>query len=364
MKHYKLFFTILLGYFLSIFMLSESNAQNVELRTQAAVNTFGATNPTTIAGGLYIVTGADITDLTPLSTLTSVGGNLNVSGNAVLSNLDGLSGITSVGGSIYMGTNAVLSNLDGLSGITSVGSIIYIYNNPNLTEFCGLYPLLNSGGLVGAFTVVGNASNPTAAAIITGGSCYVPTPEDLIDDLQSTVVDLELPNGLENSLNSSLNNAMSSLQNGNTGAAINKLEAFINKVQAQSGKKIDETDADELIADAEAIIALIQSSLSKSNDGETLASGDISLQSYSLDQNYPNPFNPSTVIRYAVPEDARVALVIYDILGNQIAELVNGTVSAGIHEVSFDGSRFASGIYFYRLTAGSFTQLNKMLLVK
>lgn len=83
-----------------------------------------------------------------------------------------------------------------------------------------------------------------------------------------------------------------------------------------------------------------------------------------LMQNYPNPFNPSTVIRYAVPEDASVSLIIYDALGNQILELVNGDVAAGNHEVVFDAGNFASGIYFYRLTAGSFTQINKMLLLK
>ena len=87
-------------------------------------------------------------------------------------------------------------------------------------------------------------------------------------------------------------------------------------------------------------------------------------EGYELDQNYPNPFNPSTVIRYAVPENARVTLVIYDILGNQIAELVNEDIAAGYHEVVFEGSNIASGIYFYRLTAGSFTQINKMILLK
>jgi hypothetical protein len=86
--------------------------------------------------------------------------------------------------------------------------------------------------------------------------------------------------------------------------------------------------------------------------------------SYKLDQNFPNPFNPSTVIRYAVPEDASVSLIIYDALGNQILELVNGDVAAGNHEVVFDAGNFASGIYFYRLTAGNFMQINKMLLLK
>ena len=85
---------------------------------------------------------------------------------------------------------------------------------------------------------------------------------------------------------------------------------------------------------------------------------------YVLEQNFPNPFNPLTVIRYALPENASVSLMIYDILGREVAELVNGEVGAGYHEVRFDGSKLSSGMYFYKLTAGNFTQINKMLLLK
>ncbi len=85
---------------------------------------------------------------------------------------------------------------------------------------------------------------------------------------------------------------------------------------------------------------------------------------YNLSQNYPNPFNPTTRIRYSLPENAHVSLIVYDILGRQVAELVNGEAAAGTHEAVFDGSRLASGVYFYKLTAGKFTQINKMLLMK
>jgi hypothetical protein len=85
---------------------------------------------------------------------------------------------------------------------------------------------------------------------------------------------------------------------------------------------------------------------------------------YVLEQNFPNPFNPSTVIRYALPENANVNLVIYDILGREVAELINGEAGAGYHEVKFDGSKLSSGIYFYKLTAGNFIQIKKMLLMK
>jgi hypothetical protein len=72
---------------------------------------------------------------------------------------------------------------------------------------------------------------------------------------------------------------------------------------------------------------------------------------YLLDQNFPNPFNPSTVIGYHLPADARVTLRIYDLLGREIATLVDGLVSAGSHAVTWNGSSYGSGVYFVRLSA-------------
>jgi hypothetical protein len=85
---------------------------------------------------------------------------------------------------------------------------------------------------------------------------------------------------------------------------------------------------------------------------------------YSLEQNYPNPFNPATHIEFTVPKTSSVQLRVYNMLGQEVATLVNGTVAAGSHTVSFDGSRLASGIYIYRLVAGSFINSMKMVLVK
>jgi hypothetical protein len=84
---------------------------------------------------------------------------------------------------------------------------------------------------------------------------------------------------------------------------------------------------------------------------------------YSLHQNYPNPFNPSTTIKYELPNDGIITFKIYDILGKEIYS-VNEFKKAGIHSIMFDGSKFASGIYFYRLEAGNFAETRKMVLVK
>ncbi|MEJ2105053.1 MAG: T9SS type A sorting domain-containing protein [Ignavibacteriaceae bacterium] len=90
---------------------------------------------------------------------------------------------------------------------------------------------------------------------------------------------------------------------------------------------------------------------------------------FSLKQNYPNPFNPTTNIKYTIPSNVKgemsnVSLKVYDILGNEIATLVNEDKPAGTYEIEFDGTNLPSGIYFYKLQADSFVEIKKMTLIK
>ncbi|MBK7104690.1 MAG: T9SS type A sorting domain-containing protein [Ignavibacteriae bacterium] len=85
---------------------------------------------------------------------------------------------------------------------------------------------------------------------------------------------------------------------------------------------------------------------------------------YNLAQNYPNPFNPSTQIEFSLPQKSNVTLKIFDALGKEIANLINGTKSAGKYQVSFNAINLSSGIYFYRLETDKFTETRKMLLIK
>jgi hypothetical protein len=85
---------------------------------------------------------------------------------------------------------------------------------------------------------------------------------------------------------------------------------------------------------------------------------------YSIDQNYPNPFNPTTTIRYSLPHTSFVTLSVYNTLGQRVAQLVNEQQQAGYHEAVFRGDGLASGVYFYRLDAGSFTSVKKLILLK
>ncbi len=86
--------------------------------------------------------------------------------------------------------------------------------------------------------------------------------------------------------------------------------------------------------------------------------------SFNLYQNYPNPFNPTTQIQFDVPAQSELSVEVYSITGQRVAVLANGTYQAGQHTVSFDASNLSSGVYFYRLNAGSFVQTQKMTLVK
>ena len=87
-------------------------------------------------------------------------------------------------------------------------------------------------------------------------------------------------------------------------------------------------------------------------------------QTFELGQNYPNPFNPTTVISYQLPANTLVTLKVYDVLGRLVKTLVQERQTAGVHSVTFNASSLSSGVYFYRLSAGSFVQTMKLMLLK
>ncbi|MBK9096606.1 MAG: T9SS type A sorting domain-containing protein [bacterium] len=85
---------------------------------------------------------------------------------------------------------------------------------------------------------------------------------------------------------------------------------------------------------------------------------------YVLYQSYPNPFNPTTTIKYSLPNSDVVSLKVFDILGREVAVLVNEYKPSGTYAAEFNASEFASGVYFYRLQSGNFVQTKKMVLIK
>jgi hypothetical protein len=91
--------------------------------------------------------------------------------------------------------------------------------------------------------------------------------------------------------------------------------------------------------------------------------GDVQ-EGFRLDQNYPNPWNPRTVIRYSVRNESWVRLAVYDLLGREVAVLVDGPASPGDHTIPFDGTGLAGGIYLYRLASGGASRTRGMVLLR
>jgi hypothetical protein len=134
--------------------------------------------------------------------------------------------------------------------------------------------------------------------------------------------------------------------------------SFITK----SGAKVDVTAIDTTAPNNG--IILIEDATWRSTGIVGIESEDQIPTQYSLSQNYPNPFNPSTSIKYAISSRQFVSLKIYDVLGNEVATLVNEEKSAGSYEITFDASQLSSGIYFYKLQAGGFIETKKLTLMK
>jgi hypothetical protein len=107
--------------------------------------------------------------------------------------------------------------------------------------------------------------------------------------------------------------------------------------------------------------------LGKESSGETSDSTSTNKTAtpsgFSL-SNYPNPFNPSTTIKYSIPQALHVKLVVYDVTGREVKTLVNEIKAAGSYDVVFNAGRYASGVYYYKIEAGDYKNIQKMVLVK
>ena len=97
---------------------------------------------------------------------------------------------------------------------------------------------------------------------------------------------------------------------------------------------------------------------------KTVEVSSLSPVQFSLSQNYPNPFNPSTTISYSLPQDNFVSLKVYNVLGNEVATLVNEQITAGDHKINFNASNLSSGVYYYTIRTGNFTSTKKLMLLK
>ncbi|MEO6694131.1 MAG: T9SS type A sorting domain-containing protein [Ignavibacteria bacterium] len=130
---------------------------------------------------------------------------------------------------------------------------------------------------------------------------------------------------------------------------------------------IDKFNDESVLSDFASTTAWDISGGEGSMEGDNLTTtshGSVIPKVYSLKQNYPNPFNPSTNIQYDLPIDNFVSIKVYDLIGREVMSLVNEMKEAGSYIVSFNGSNLSSGIYYYKIKAGNFEQVRKMLLIK
>jgi hypothetical protein len=91
---------------------------------------------------------------------------------------------------------------------------------------------------------------------------------------------------------------------------------------------------------------------------------DLTPYKFELSQNYPNPFNPATLIQYSIPELSDVTVKVFNVLGQEVALLVNEVQSPGVYKVNFNASNLSTGVYMYRIQAGDFVAVKKMMLIK
>jgi hypothetical protein len=402
MKHNKLFLTLLLSSFLSIFMFTESKGQvingDVTLQYQADVDAFddGPVPITTITGNLTIQLFddySDINDLTPLSTLTSVGGLLLIRGNNSLTSLSGLDALTSVGGSFNILSNSALTSLAGLGTLTYVGEQLRILSNSALTEFCSLYPLFSGSGLFGSYNVNGNAINPTAQQIIDGGPCSPPPTVSAGEDVTflygydpSVTLTATAEGGTEPysylwsnggstqsiTVNPTSTTTYTVTVTDATGQTASD-EVVVTVEDVRCGNNLDKISILHLKGNGSyARICVSPNSIEAHlahGDVFTLSKGGVVGEEeiptvFALTQNFPNPFNPSTVISYALPKASNVRIEVFNVTGEKVATLVDGFKSEGYYEISFNARGLSSGLYLYRISAGSFVTTKKMVLMK
>lgn len=207
-------------------------------------------------------------------------------------------------------------------------------------------------------SVYSNIANDTAQSYDPKENVYI-----VILDVNWLVQNNVLNQGQGNSLISKLNAARQKILQGNNNAAINQLHAFLNQTNDFITNHIlTQVQAQPLIDKANYIIDQLGGDIPLIS-GLNIYSKDIPTE-YALQYNYPNPFNPTTRIRFDLPKASETKLIIYDMLGREVKVLLNNNLEPGRYEITWNAGSKASGIYFYRLTAGDFLQVKRMSLIK
>jgi hypothetical protein len=198
-----------------------------------------------------------------------------------------------------------------------------------------------------------------------------PPADELIDNGITDINNLPgVPAGTKNALNAKLQAALSALAIPDTAQACNNLQALLNQILAQSGKKLTIEQAADLTSDVLAIMNTLRCSTQNQNaaivNPADVGPGGLAGNptSFALNTNSPNPFVKSTRIAYQLPVPSKVSLRIYNVQGQLVATVVDRVEGPGFKSVNWDASRMRAGVYFARLQAGTFKADRKLLLVR
>ncbi len=189
--------------------------------------------------------------------------------------------------------------------------------------------------------------------------------ENLTNGVIDLIADEKISQNFGNQLIRRLEQASLRLnQNNKFLATLNMVIFKVRVTTLRISNHISSATSSSLNYSADGVIDLIQYDDSPNGMPSVNVDELMTPTKYSLEQNYPNPFNPTTTIEFSIPKDANVTLKIFDVLGKEVATLVNDQKAAGTYILNWNASNFSSGLYFYRVTAGEFTDTKKMFLVK
>jgi Secretion system C-terminal sorting domain len=213
----------------------------------------------------------------------------------------------------------------------------------------------------------GNWSAPSAySSFKTAGSNSIESIGNLIDGVIDLIADEDIPPNQGNILIHRIENAQDKLEAGNRFGALIQIINFKARVIILRLSNVITMDVyTSLNYSSDGVIDLIVDEEDNPNIRTPLDISEVlTPRTYSLSQNYPNPFNPSTTIEFSIPQSSNVSVKIYDIMGKEVATLVNEYRGTGSYIVNWNASGSSSGVYFYKLVAGSFSQTKKMILSK
>jgi len=308
-----------------------------------------------------------------LATSTNVGGlGLEIKSTSDLGNT------TITRGMATQSTGGLSNPISRYYDVTSVGGgtrdIVFHYNEAEMTGSESSLSLFNSTNSGTNWSLLSNNRNTTNNTVsVTGLNSF--SIFTLADEGSPLPVELQsLSATIKN--NKVLITWQTATEINNYGFEIERAQVVegktgeYNKIGFVQGHGNSNTIIDYTFTDAEVKYGKYSYRLKQiDNDGKYNYSKSIeaeinNITNYSLSQNYPNPFNPSTTISYEIPKTTNVSIKVYNILGKEIATLVNEKQETGIYKVEFNGSNLSSGIYYYKLETEGFSQVKKMTLIK